>query len=164
MKTLLKIAGAVVLFGVICALCASWAPTGEGNGRWYSIIPPLLAITMAFLTRHVLLSLGTAVFVGGILSVVPQAPMDIHVWFKGVANVAMYIAETFGETGNLQLLAICPAIFSMIAIIVASGGFLGVINWLLRWVKGRKSAQAMTAFVGVLCFIDDYTNTMIVGS
>ncbi len=90
--------------------------------------------------------------------------MDIHVWFKGVANVAMYIAETFGETGNLQLLAICPAIFSMIAIIVASGGFLGVINWLLRWVKGRKSAQAMTAFVGVLCFIDDYTNTMIVGS
>ncbi len=164
MKTLLKIAGATVLFGVICVLCASWAPAGEGNGRWYSIVPPLLAITMAFLTRHVLLSLGAAVFVGGILSVVPQASMDIHIWFKGVANAATYIAGTFGETGNLQLLAIFPAIFSMIAIIVASGGFLGVINWLLRWVKGRKSAQAMTAFVGVLCFIDDYTNTMIVGS
>lgn len=119
---------------------------------------------MAFLTRHVLLSLGVAVFVGGILSVVPQAPADIHIWFKGVANAVMYIAGTFGETGNLQLLTIFPAIFSMIAIIVASGGFLGVINWLLRWVKGRKSAQAMTAFVGVLCFIDDYTNTMIVGS
>jgi len=127
-------------------------------------MPPLLAITMAFLTRHVLLSLAVAVFMGGILSVVPQTPMDIYAWFKGVANAATYIAETFGETGNLQLLAVYPVIFAMIAIIVASGGFLGVINWLLRWVKGRKSAQAMTAFVGVLCFIDDYTNTIIVGS
>ena len=141
MKTLLKIAGAAALFGIICVLCASWAPAGEGNGHWYSIVPPLLAITMAFLTRHVLLSLGAAVFVGGILSVVPQAPMDIHIWFKGVATAATYIAGTFGETGNLQLLTIFPAIFSMIAIIVASGGFLGVINWLLRWVKGRKSAH-----------------------
>lgn len=36
--------------------------------------------------------------------------------------------------------------------------------WLLRWVKGGKSAQLATALMGILCFIDDYTSAIIVGS
>jgi len=52
----------------------------------------------------------------------------------------------------------------MIEVIMASGGFRGIIVWLLKWVKGRKSAQAATALMGVLCFIDDYTNAIVVGS
>jgi Na+/H+ antiporter NhaC len=52
----------------------------------------------------------------------------------------------------------------MIEILIASGGFRGIIVWLLRWIKGRKSAQAATALMGILCFIDDYTNAIVVGS
>jgi Na+/H+ antiporter NhaC len=52
----------------------------------------------------------------------------------------------------------------MIEIVIASGGFKGIIVWLLKWVKGRKSTQTATALMGILCFIDDYTNAIIVGS
>jgi Na+/H+ antiporter NhaC len=52
----------------------------------------------------------------------------------------------------------------MIEIIMASGGFRGIILWLLKWVKDGRSAQLATALMGVLCFIDDYANAIIVGS
>jgi len=52
----------------------------------------------------------------------------------------------------------------MVEVVVASGGFKGIILWLLKYIKGRKSAQLATALMGILCFIDDYTNAIIVGS
>jgi Na+/H+ antiporter NhaC len=52
----------------------------------------------------------------------------------------------------------------MIELIIASGGFNGIILWLLKFIKGKKSAQAQTAVLGILCFIDDYANAIIVGS
>ena len=44
---------------------------------WYSIVPPMLAILLAFLTHHVLLSLGFAIVAGGFLTSVPQAPLSV---------------------------------------------------------------------------------------
>ncbi len=103
-----RYAGAVVIFGGLCALAAYFAPLGDqsGGSAWYSIVPPVLAISLAFL----------------------------------------------------------PPVFVTIEVIVASGGFKGIVLWLLRRVKGRKSAQIATALMGLLCFIDDYANAIIVGS
>ncbi|MBN1806257.1 MAG: hypothetical protein JW837_13500 [Sedimentisphaerales bacterium] len=123
-----------------------------------------MAITLAFLTRHVLLSLGIAIIAGGLLTKVPQSPSDIAAWVEGFKSVGIYFADTLTSKTNLQILAFLPPIFVMIEIIIASGGFKGVILWLLKWVKGRKSTQIATALLGILCFIDDYTNAIIVGS
>jgi Na+/H+ antiporter NhaC len=75
----------------------------------------------------------------------------------------MWLALSPTEQTFRSLLSI-PAIFVMIEILIASGGFRGIIVWLLRWVKGGKSAQLATALMGILCFIDDYTSAIIVGS
>ena len=159
---------AVIIFVVICALTAYFAPAGEQDSqtgiRWYSAVPPVLAISLAFLTRHVLLSLGIAIVAGGLLTQVAQAPLSVTAWFEGFKSVGGYVAGTVTDKTNLQILAFIPPIFVMIEILVASGGFKGIITLLLRWVKGRKSAQAATALMGILCFIDDYTNAIIVGS
>jgi Na+/H+ antiporter NhaC len=166
----------VIIFGVICALTACFALLGKqssqtgprlwltGTGIWYSVIPPVLAILLAFLTHHVLLSLGIAILVGGLLTQVPQAPLSAAAWFDGFKTVGIYAADAITNKTNLQILAFIPPIFVMIEILIASGGFRGIIVWLLRWVKGRKSAQTATALMGILCFIDDYTNAIIVGS
>jgi Na+/H+ antiporter NhaC len=162
-----KSAAAIVIFSVICALAAHLAPVGEKNSQtaqWYSIIPPMLAIMLAFLTRHVLVSLGIAIIAGGLLTKVPQNPLNVGVWFEGLKSVGIYLADTVTSRTNLQILAFLPPIFVMIEIVIASGGFRGIILWLLRWVKGRKSTQIATALMGILCFIDDYTNAIIVGS
>jgi Na+/H+ antiporter NhaC len=83
---------------------------------------------------------------------------------EGFKSVGIYFADTVTSKTNLQILAFLPPIFVMIEIVIASGGFKGIIIWLLKWVKGRKSTQLATALMGILCFIDDYTNAIIVGS
>ncbi|MHC4585818.1 MAG: Na+/H+ antiporter NhaC family protein [Planctomycetota bacterium] len=166
-KTITKSAAAVIIFGVICAFTAYIAPDGEQElqkSMWYTVVPPVLAILLAFLTRHVLLSLGIAIIAGGLLTKVPQSPMSVVAWLEGFKSVGIYVAGTVTSRANLQILAFLPPIFVMIEIVIASGGFKGIIVWLLKWVKGRKSTQTATALMGILCFIDDYTNAIIVGS
>ena len=134
------------------------------GAMWYSVVPPVLAILLAFLTHHVLLSLGIAIVVGGLLAEIPQAPLSAAAWLDGFKTVGIHFKNTVTSKTNLQILAFVPPIFVMIEIMIASGGFRGIIVWLLKWVKGRKSAQTATALMGILCFIDDYTNAIVVGS
>ena len=161
-----KLIGAVAVFTAICALAAVLGRASQTGSDvlWYSVVPPALAIVLAFLTRRVLPSLGIAILTGGLLSHVPQAPQSAAAWFEGCKTSASHITATVTDTTYLQILAFIPPIFIMIEILIASGGFRGIIVWLLRWIKGRKSAQAATALMGILCFIDDYTNAIVVGS
>ncbi|MBA7669007.1 hypothetical protein ES703_77131 [subsurface metagenome] len=166
-RALTRNAVAVIIFVVLCALAAYFAPHGEQGSQppaWYSIVPPVLAISLAFLTRNVLLSLGIAIVAGGFLANVPQAPLSPVAWFDGLKAAGILVGNTLTSKTNLQILAFLPPIFVTIEIVIASGGFRGIILWLLKRVKGGKSAQIATALMGVLCFIDDYTNAIIVGS
>lgn len=161
-----KIAAAVAIFAAMCGL-AAWFGRTEGADAevaWFSVVPPLLAIVLAFLTGRVLPSLGIAILTGGLLSHVPQAPLDSAAWLAGFKTSATHLTATVTDATYLQILAFIPPIFVMIEILIASGGFRGIILWLLRWIKGGKSAQVATALMGILCFIDDYTNAIVVGS
>jgi len=161
-----KLIGALVIFTAICGLAAALGRTAEvgSDVLWYSVVPPVLAIVLAFLTRRVLPSLGIAILTGGLLSHIPRAPLNAAAWVEGFKTSAGHITATVTDSTYLQILAFIPPIFIMIEILIASGGFRGIIVWLLRWIRGRKSAQAATALMGVLCFIDDYTNAIVVGS
>ena len=157
----------VVVLGAICILTAailSHAEQDSQTGLWYSVLPPLMAIVLAFLTRHVILSLGIAIVVGGLLTQVPQSPLSAAAWFDGFQAAGIFVVSSVANKTNLQIISFVPPIFVMIEIVIASGGFKGIINWLLKWVKGGKSAQSATALMGILCFIDDYTNAIVVGS
>jgi len=166
-KAITRAIVAIVVFAVLCTLAACFAPTETEDpnaAMWYSVIPPVLAIVLAFLTRRVLPSLGIAILAGGLLSHVPRDPGSAATWFEGFRTSATHVTATVTDTTYLQILAFIPPIFVMIEILIASGGFRGIIVWLLKWIKGRKSAQAATALMGILCFIDDYTNAIVVGS
>ncbi len=165
-KTITRIAVAAAVFAAVCAL-AAWLAPADGSGSaapWYSIVPPLLAIVLAFLTHHVMISLGVAILVGGLLTSIPQAPVSSHAWGQGLAATASYVAQTVSTGTNLLILSFIPPIFTMVEIIIASGGFAGIVVWLLKRVRSKKSAQLATAVMGVVCFIDDYANAIIVGS
>ena len=166
-KKNIKIAIVIIILALVCGLLAYLSPGSEENpttAMWYSIVPPMLAILLAFLTHHVLLSLGIAIIAGGFLTSVPQAPLSVDAWLQGLRAVSTCVTDTVTSSTNLLILSFIPPIFIMIEIIMASGGFRGIIVWLLKWIKGRKSAQAATALMGILCFIDDYTNAIVVGS
>ncbi|MBN2138743.1 MAG: Na+/H+ antiporter NhaC family protein [Sedimentisphaerales bacterium] len=168
-RTIVRYAVAAAFIGVLCVFAQRFAPPDAGP--WYSIIPPVLAITLAFLTRHVALSLGIAILTGGVLSCIGGAPLNIWAWLEGFKTAGWLVVKTvkpFSAGGtvnsNLMILAFLPPVFIMIEVIIASGGFSGIVRWLLKHVRGAKSAQLATALMGLLCFIDDYANAIIVGS
>jgi Na+/H+ antiporter NhaC len=132
--------------------------------KWYSIVPPLLAIVLAFLTRRVLLSLGLAFVAGSLLVHIGSDPVNLTAWLAGIKTVGTVAAGTLSSKSNLQVLAFIPPIFVMIQLVIVSGGFTGILLWMSRWIKSSRSAQTATALMGVVCFIDDYANAMIVGS
>ncbi len=161
-----RVVAAAIVFVAVSAL-AAWFGDAVGTGAevvWYSIVPPLLAIVLAFLTHNVMASLGIAILVGGLLSTVPAGPASIAAWTQGVATAISYPVATLSDPVNLLVLSFIPPIFTMVEVIIASGGFNGIVLWLLKRVRSRKSAQTATAAMGVVCFIDDYANAIIVGS
>ncbi len=165
-KTLIGLACIVVL----CGLALTFGPT-DAEGRWYSILPPLLAITAAFVTQNVFVSLGLAIIVGGLLTQWDALGQGFVAWGHGLGTSLGFVGEAvrpFNEGGgvaeNMFILGFVYLIFAMVEILVQAGGFAGIVQFLLRWIKGRRTTELMTSLLGVGCFIDDYTNAIIVGS
>ncbi len=151
----------------ISLLALFLGPTEDAEGKtlfWYSILPPLIAITFAVVTARIIPSLIVAVVLGGLLNTVPDAPLSVRAWGQGIDIGMGFIGASIGDPVNLQLLIFITLVLSMIAIAIMGGGLQGVVQWLSKFAKGPRSAQAVTALLGVLIFIDDYANTMIVGT
>jgi len=162
----IRILAAAAILAALCGVAAWFGNAGGAASQypWYSIVPPALAITLAFVTHHVIFSLGVALIVGGLLSTVPGAASHPTAWAQGLGAVGGHLAGTLTNQTNRLILSFIPPIFTMVEIIMASGGFMGIVVWLLRRIRNAKSAQLATTFMGMLCFIDDYANAIIVGS
>ncbi len=166
-----KSAGKFIVLGLIFAGVALGAWFGERRlaedqdvGHWYSVLPPLFAVTFAALTGRIMLSLTLSVIMGGLLSVVPAESSSPAAWAAGIDDSFGFIGGVLGDAVNQQLLVFVVFVLMMIAIVIAAGGLQAIVNWLSRFARGPRSAQFVTYLLGVIIFIDDYANTMIVGS
>ncbi len=162
-KSLKKYLIAIIIFSVICALTSFFAPPAS-RGLWYSIIPPVLAILLAFVTHNVLLSLGTAIIVGGLLSQAKAYTSNPLAIFTAMKTAATFVTGSVTSIENLWILSFVVLIFIMLKILIVSGGFNGLVRLTAKIVTGKKTAQLVTALLGVCFFIDDYANAIIVGS
>ncbi|MEN3045728.1 MAG: Na+/H+ antiporter NhaC family protein [Candidatus Hydrothermales bacterium] len=118
-------------------------------------MPPLLAVIFAILTRKLILSLFFSIIIGSLLL------SDLENFlFKSLS----FIANSVLDFTNIQILLFVIFIMSMITLITASGGFSSLVNFLMKFANTRKKAQLITALLGLLVFIDDYANTMVVGT
>ena len=158
MKITLKSTLTALVFLTICVI-AAWK-TPNPDVAWYSIVPPLLAVTAAILTHRLVFSLGLAVAVGIILASVRNSPLSTGAFLSETGTVISTVVDGF----DLPVILFIVLILSMISVIIASGGLQGVIDWLSRYAKGPRSTQFVTVAMGLVIFIDDYANTMIVGS
>ncbi|MCM2680801.1 Na+/H+ antiporter NhaC family protein [Echinimonas agarilytica] len=127
-----------------------------------SLLPPLLALTAAVVTRKVLLSLGLGIALGVVLlgggdpivsgAVLAEKITDL-VWDDGALN-----SWNFYIVGFLLLLGMLTSILS------ASGATEAFANWALTRINSARSGRLMTAILGIVIFIDDYFNSLAVGS
>lgn len=139
-------------------------PADAEVGHWYSVLPPLFAVTFAALTGRIMLSLTLSVIMGGLLSVVPADPASTGAWARGIDDSFGFIGGVLGDPVNQQLLVFVVFALMMIAVVIAAGGLQAIVNWLSKFARGPRSAQFVTYLLGLIIFIDDYANTMIVGS
>lgn len=150
---------------------AWWAPSvAQATPGWYSVIPPVLAVTLALVTRRIYFSLAAAVCVGGLL-VAWQAQGGLAAVAGGLGLAARFVVGTLLEPAsgrfnatNLLILAYVVFIMVSIAVMVAAGGLHALADRLERWARSPRSTQLAAYFAGLIVFIDDYANTMIVGS
>jgi Na+/H+ antiporter NhaC len=166
-KILAKTAASAVIFAAICAVASLSEPhqaTDTQMAPWYSIVPPLMTIVLAFLTRNVLISIAVAIITGGLLTSLPSDPTSLNAFLAGCKTTVFYPIDTLTNIENLKILAFVPPIFAMVEIIIVSGGFKAILKKILPLIKTKKSAQTATALLGLIYFIDDYSNTIIVGS
>lgn len=131
---------------------------------WYSVIPPLIAISLAVITTKLFLSLGIAVGSGLILSWTQQnfsisGFFSELVWFSRAVTISNDGIDLF----NMWVILFVLFMMSMISVVIASGGIAGAINILSKLARGPRTTQAITSLMGSLIFIGDYSNAMLVG-
>lgn len=131
------------------------------EGTIYSIIPALITLLLVLLTRKVLLSLGTGIVIGALFVNDFQVGASIkEIW---TVFYTIFYEDGTVNIDNFYLLTFLILLGIMSAFLQAIGGSRAFGEWMIKRVKTRVGAQVMTAFIGVVIFIDDYFNSLAVG-
>lgn len=158
----------VPIFLAICIALVLFFPNVElEDGTevgWYSVIPPLIAITLAIITTKLFLSLGVAVGSGLFLSWRKQnfsvnGFFSELIWFTRAVTISNDGIDLF----NMWVILFVLFMMSMISVVIASGGIAGAISILSKLARGPRTTQFITSVMGSLIFIGDYSNAMLVG-
>ena len=167
-QRILSRAGIVSLIILTVFLFVAWIFSPDKPfskvGAWYSIAPPLIAVVLAYLTRKLLISLFIGLFIGGLLTQIPTKTGEHFNLLKGIGQSVIYTGEALIDPWNLKVLAFVVLVLAMICVVIAAGGLEAIIDRLQSRIKDARSSKLMTYILGLLVFIDDYANTMIVGS
>ncbi len=170
MKFNRKVLGVVIFLLVVFLATTAFATGSNGNGNdvefgIISLIPPVLAIVLAFVTKQVILSLLLGIFSGAL----------IYTFAFSGANFFMKIVESYIKMIDYTVVALADewhagiliftlTIGGMVGVIAKMGGMKAVAEALAKKAKTSKSAMLATMLLGVVIFFDDYANTLIVGN
>ncbi len=133
------------------------SPSKFYNTAW-ALLPPLIAIGLALLTKEVYSSLFIGIIVGGLLFAnFSLEGTLLHVFNDGIANV---LADSY----NVGILAFLVILGTMVCLMNKAGGSAAFGRWAKEHVKSRVGAQLAVIILGCLIFIDDYFNCLTVGS
>ena len=125
------------------------------NAGWLSIVPPIVAIALALITKEVLSSLVLGILTGTLIYTIG---MDGNV-LMGTLESAFTV---MGNKVDFNILIFCSLLGALVYVVAMSGGTKAYGNWAVKRIKGRKSALAATTGLGALIFIDDYFNCLTV--
>ena len=134
---------------------------------FWALVPPLVAIVLALITKEVYSSLFIGISVGGVLysltytasgriAINPVGALE-HVFQKGIIG-------SLSDPYNVGILVFLVFLGIIVSLMNKAGGSAAFGNWASNHVKSRVGSQLATIGLGVLIFIDDYFNCLTVGS
>jgi Na+/H+ antiporter NhaC len=149
---------------------------GTSPVGWLCLLPPLLTIALAIITRRVVLSLLLGIAVAVIVMLPTYASQSDVEPASGLAygwQMTGLFAGSFFEThlwgalfdeDHLRVFAFTCILGMQVALIHRSGGMHGIVQWAAPLARSRRGGQVLTWLLGMVIFIDDYANTLLLGS
>ncbi len=134
------------------------AATPPMYATFWALVPPIIAIALALITKEVYSSLFIGILVGALFY--------SNFSFEGTVNhmfVDGFIAQ-LSDSWNVGILVFLVILGTMVALMNRAGGSAAFGKWASEKIKTRIGAQLATIALGVLIFIDDYFNCLTVGS
>jgi len=129
-------------------------------GTWWSILPPIIAIALALITKEVYLSLFVGIAVGSLL-IANFNPVGMML---NIFSPEIGMISRLADSWNVGILLFTIMLGIVGAMCYKAGGSVAYGNWAKEKIKTRKGAQLATFGLGVLIFVDDYFNCLTVGS
>ncbi len=154
-----------VIMMMVMALATTIFATGEEaevvskfiNTPW-SLLPPVIAIVLALITKEVYSSLFIGILAGGL--------MYSNFSFEGTLNHVFNdgIVASLSDSWNVGILVFLVILGAMVSLMNKAGGSAAFGRWAETHIKSRVGAQLASILLGCLIFIDDYFNCLTVGS
>ena len=162
-KNVIKIVTAILILVAMSAMtvfasedAAEYVP--KMYGTFWSLVPPLVAIVLALITKEVYSSLFVGILVGALF----YSGFN----FEGTIThiVSGGLIAVLSDAYNVGILIFLVILGAMVALMNRAGGSAAFGEWASKHIKSRVGAQLATIALGVLIFIDDYFNCLTVGS
>lgn len=126
-------------------------------GTWISLLPPLIAIALALITREVILSLFAGVWIGALI-------LASYNPFTGTAQSLDIMVHTLTDADHVAIVIFSLLLGGMVGVMSRGGGTNGVVDALGNLATDRNKGQLFSWFSAFFIFFDDYANTLIRGN
>ena len=131
---------------------------GELAGTAWSVVPPVVAIVLALITKEVYSSLFIGIFVGALYYT------DYSLWGAVDFTFTGAMVPQLTDSWNVGILVFLVILGAMVALMNKAGGTAAFGRWAEKNIKSRTGAQVAAILLGMLIFVDDYFNCLTVGS
>ncbi len=138
-------------------------------GTFWSLLPPIVAIVLALITKETYTSLFIGIVVGSLLLAGFDPVNTLNYLINGTIGegddaTQVGLIGAVGDPSNAGIFIFLVILGIMVALINTSGGSAAFGKWAAGHIKTRAGAQLATFLLGVLIFIDDYFNCLTVGA
>jgi len=148
-----------LLFFSTIASASETAPPAAGS--WVAILPPVLTIAIALITKRVVPALFVGIWMGA------WAINDFGlfgIWTGLLDTFQVFVANALSNPDHTAIVLFSMMVGGMVGIISRNGGMQGIVNHIVKWADSARHACLATASLGCAIFFDDYANTLVVGN
>ena len=128
------------------------------EGTFWSLVPAIVAIALALITKEVYSSLFVGILMGGVF----YSGLSFTGFFNHVVNDGF--VTQLSDSYNVGILVFLVLLGTRVALMNKAGGSAAFGNGAKKHIKNKVGAQVATIILGILIFIDDYFNCLTVGS
>ncbi len=131
---------------------------------WLSVLPPVIAILLAFATKEVISSLMVGILSGSLIYAWLSHDGFMTVAVKTVETTFSTMGGTGGSVSKFNILLFLSLLGALVVVVTKAGGSKAYGNWAAKRLRSPRAAQLATSALGALIFIDDYFNCLTVGT